>query len=78
MVLAPKWQVNTKVDPSRLDPNLKVIMSQRDTAILFTVKNIFEQDNVVSLIWKFMIQFTYTFASQAISEYGETFLAIVK
>jgi hypothetical protein len=71
--LAPKWQVNTKVNP-----NLKVIISQRDTAILFTVKNIFEQDTVVSLIWKFMSQFTYTFASQAILEYRETFLAIVK
>jgi hypothetical protein len=24
MVLAPKWRINTKVDPSKLDPNLKV------------------------------------------------------
>jgi len=30
IVLAPKWRVNTKVDPSRLDPNLKVIISQCD------------------------------------------------
>ena len=29
----PKWRVNTKVDPSRLDPNLKVIISQCDTDI---------------------------------------------
>jgi hypothetical protein len=28
--LAPKWRVNTKVDPSRLDPYLKVIISQCD------------------------------------------------
>jgi hypothetical protein len=31
--LAPKWHVNTKVDPSRLDPNLKVIKSQCDITI---------------------------------------------
>ncbi len=31
IVLAPKWRVNTKVDPSRLDPSLKVIISQCDT-----------------------------------------------
>jgi len=28
----PKWRVNTKVDPSKLDPNLKVIISQCDTS----------------------------------------------
>jgi hypothetical protein len=28
--LASKWRVNTKVDLSKLDPNLKVIISQCD------------------------------------------------
>ncbi len=31
IVLASKWRVNTKVDPSKLDPNLKVIISQCET-----------------------------------------------
>ncbi len=33
IVLAPKWRVNTKVDLSKLDPNLKVIISQCDNIL---------------------------------------------
>ncbi len=33
IILALKWRVNTKVDPSKLDPNLKVIISQCDNIL---------------------------------------------
>ena len=32
-IFLPKWWVNTNVDPSKLDPNLKVIISQCDILI---------------------------------------------
>jgi hypothetical protein len=44
-----------------------------NTAILCTVKNIFEQDIFVNLILKLLSQFTYSFASQAILENREIF-----
>jgi hypothetical protein len=43
IVLAPKWRVNTKVDPSKLDPNLKVIISQCD---------IYKRNNFLFFFWK--------------------------
>jgi len=42
IVLAPKWRVNTKVDPSKLDPNLKVIISQCD---------IYKRNNFLFIFW---------------------------
>jgi hypothetical protein len=37
-IFSPKWQVNTKVDPSKLDPNLKVIISQCDIKIIIKLQ----------------------------------------
>jgi hypothetical protein len=33
-----KWWVNTKVNPSKLDPNLKVIISQCDIKIIIKLQ----------------------------------------